>query len=198
MFDHVGPWTEDAYLALDGHDGRAEVVDGTLLIGPDVTAARAQVVSRLAERLRSVLPAGLNMITGPPLRLSLDTVLIPDLVITNMAAPASDDPGAGRRRLLDATDTLMVIEVVGSDHGLVDRSFKSQVYARSRIPYALLIDHDAPFAVAEMILGGRYHEYAAAGVGGRLRLDEPFGLDLDLTALTARADPADCGTPAAS
>ena len=84
--------------------------------------------------------------------------------------------------MLDAADTLMVIEVVGRDHGATDRLFKPQLYARSRIPYSLLIDHDVPFAVAEMIISGRYHEYASAGEGAVLRLEEPFGLQLDLTA----------------
>jgi hypothetical protein len=79
----------------------------------------------------------------------------------------------------------MVIEVVGSDHGAPDRSFKLQLYARSRIPYSLLLDHDGPFAVADMIIGGRYHEYARAGGEETLLIEEPFRLELDLAEITA-------------
>jgi hypothetical protein len=78
-----------------------------------------------------------------------------------------------------------VIEVVGSDHGAADRSFKLQLYARSRIPYSLLLDHDGPFAVADMIIGGRYHEYARAGGDETLLIEEPFRLELDLAEITA-------------
>ena len=90
------------------------------------------------------------------------------------------------------------LEVVGRDHGATDRSFQPQLYARSRIPYSLLIDHDGPFAVAEMIISGRYHEYATAGSGGPLVLDEPFRLTLDLDAMTARGTRPEASAPAAS
>jgi hypothetical protein len=130
------------------------------------------------------------------LRLGPDCVLVPDLVVV-AAPPTGEGTSAGgdatgtnagpddRQGILDAAAALMAIEVVGRDHGAVDRSFKAQLYARSRIPYSVLIDHDSPFAVADMIIGGRYHEYARAGGGERLRIEEPFLLDLDLDAVTA-------------
>jgi hypothetical protein len=199
VFDHEGPWTEDAYLGLAGNDGRLEVVDGTLLVGPDTSRQRAAVMSRLGEAVRAALPAGLTLVGPVPLRLGPDCILIPDFAITNSAvAPEPGGLSNGRREVLDAADTLMVIEVVGRDHGAVDRSFKPQLYARSRIPYSLLIDHDAPFAVAEMIISGRYHEYATAGEGALLVLDEPFGLRLDLSAVTARSSQPETPAPAAS
>lgn len=192
VFGHEGPWTEEAYRALARNDGRVEVVEGTLLVGPDVSPGRAAAVARIDERLAAALPAGLSLLRSVPLRLGLDCVLIPDFAVTNSTAvPAPAAP-------LDAADTLMVIEVIGRDHGDVDRTFKPQLYARSRIPYSLLIDHDAPFAVAEMIISGRYHEYAGAGPGDVLRLEEPFRVELDLDAVTARPEHTKRSTPAAS
>ena len=38
VLSHDGPWAEDAYRALR-HDGRVEVVDGTLLVGPAAGSA---------------------------------------------------------------------------------------------------------------------------------------------------------------
>jgi len=195
VFDHEGPWTEAAYLALQ-HDGRVEVVDGTLLIGPGAGPRRTLVIERVRAAVAAALPAGLR-VRGPlPLRLGPDCVLVPDLVVT--AAPAeepadeADDSGAepaGEEAVgdavLDAAAALMVIEVFGFDHGATDRTFKPQLYARSRIPYSLLIDHDSPFAVADMIISGRYHEYARASGEEQLLIEEPFRLELDLTALTA-------------
>jgi hypothetical protein len=81
----------------------------------------------------------------------------------------------------------MVIEVVGREHGAVDRTFKPQLYAGCRIPYLMLIDHHGPFAIADMIISGRYHEYARAAGDEPLRLEEPFRLELDLPAITTTA-----------
>jgi len=199
LFDHEGPWTEDAYLALRGNDGRVEVVDGTLLVGPAASAHRSLVVERLGAAMRAALPDGLVVVGSVGLRLGPDCILIPDYVVTNAAvAPEPFTRGGGRGAVVDAADTLMVIEVFGADHGATDRTFKPQLYARSRIPYSLLVDHDAPFAVAEMIISGRYHEYATAGAGSVLRLEEPFRLQLDLGAITARQGRPGDSAPAAS
>ncbi len=102
------------------------------------------------------------------------------------ATDATDDDA----EVLDAAAALMVVEVVGREHGAVDRAFKPQLYARSRIPYLLLVDHHGPFAIADMIISGRYHEYASASGDQLLRLEEPFPLELDLRACTEPADPA--------
>ena len=182
VFDHEGPWTEDVFLDLP-HDGHVEVVDGTLLIGPVATEQRAEVVSRVREAVESALPDGLQVRGPVPLRLGPDCVLVPDLVVTAATEGDGEDDDEGFGYVIEAAAALMVIEVVGRDHGIADRSFKPQIYARSRIPYSLLIDHDGPTAVAEMIIGGRYHEYARAGAGEQLRIEEPFVLDLDLVAV---------------
>jgi hypothetical protein len=198
LFDHEGPWTEDAYLALT-HDGRVEVVDGTLLVGPGARPRRVRARDRVREAVAAALPAALRVRGPVALRLGPDCVLVPDLVVV-AAPPATDGEDAGEEAedhdpgtVLDAAAALMVIEVVGSDHGATDRTFKPQLYARSRIPYSLLIDHDGPFAVADMIIGGRYHEYARGAE--RLRIEEPFVLDLDLVAATAGEEPS-AETPA--
>jgi hypothetical protein len=190
VLSHDGPWAEDAYLALR-HDGRVEVVDGTLLVGPGAGERRARVIQRVRAAVDAALPEGLRVIGPVPLRLGPDCVLVPDLVVTSAKPDGPDGAGDGpAEELLDAAAALMVVEVIGSDHGAVDRTFKPQLYARSRIPYSLLIDHDRPFAVADMIIGGRYHEYAHAGDGAVLRIEEPFALALDLAAIAADRAPA--------
>lgn len=177
VFDHEGPWTEEAYLALP-RDGRVEVVDGTLLVGPAATEERSRVVAGIRDALEAALPDGLRVRGPVSLRLGPDCILVPDLVVT--AAPAEGDGDDGAPEVVDAAAALMVIEVVGNHHGAVDRLFKPQLYARSRIPYSLIVDHDAPFAVADMIINGRYHEYARAAGDERLRIEEPFLLEIDI------------------
>lgn len=96
-----------------------------------------------------------------------------DRSVDPVPVPAPEGP-----ELLDAADVLMVVEVVGREHGAADRLFKPQLYARGRIPYSLLVDHDAALVVAGMIINGRYHEYARAADGAPLVLEEPFPLRL--------------------
>jgi hypothetical protein len=181
---HAGAWTEDAYLALETAGRRIELIDGSLLVGPTSDDRHARAVAAVRAAVRAALPEGLE-VTGPvALRLAPGRILVPDLVV---AAPA--DPDAGDVR--DSSDALAVIDVVGAGNGVADRWFKPQLYAGSRIPYALLVDHDDPFAVGSMLIGGRYHEYAAAEGYGVLRLDEPFPLELDLATLTAPAAGSD-------
>lgn len=216
VFDHEGPWTESAFRALlrDAlpHEalpraGRIEVVEGTLLVGPGPSRQRSRVVSRLRAAVQAALPEGLRVRGPVPLRLGPDCVLVPDLVVTAAGTGAGDDPAekerggrAAREEVLEAAAALMVIEVVGQDNGATDRTFKPQLYARSRIPYSLVVDHDAPFAVADMIISGRYYEYARAGAGETLRIEEPFVLEFDLMDVAgpeAGPSPAEPGEPPA-
>lgn len=240
VFDREGPWTQEAYLALPA-DGRVELVDGTLLVGPSTTPDRAQAVQSLRDALDGALPEGLKVIGSVPIRLGPDCVLVPDLVVTRAdqdepepeaepeqepepeqdaaseaeagpepepekkdeAAAAAEEPDAekpaaeepepepSQPRILDAADALLVVELVGREHGAADRTFKPQIYARSGIPYSLLIDYEFPFGLASMIIGGRYHEYAYAEGGERFWLDEPFRLEVDLTTLVHHEEPSE-------
>jgi hypothetical protein len=223
VFDHEGPWTEDAYRELPRTD-RVEVIDGTLLVGPGTSAEKAAAVDAVRAAVGAALPEGL-VVRGPvSLRLGPDCILVPDLIVTSATidepdeddAPDGDAPDApsditadvaaditaevaaditgdaideATDEVLDASAALMVIEVVGREHGAVDRTFKPQLYAGCRIPYLMLIDHHGPFAIAEMIISGRYHEYARATGDETLRLEEPFGLELDLRAATTAPEP---------
>jgi Putative restriction endonuclease len=206
VFDHDGPWTEAAYLELPRND-RVEVIDGMLLVGPGTSAERAAAVDAVRTAITAVLPEGLAVRGPVSLRLGPDCILVPDLIVTSAAVEADEDdeddaedgdeddaeptedaePAADvdADEVLDSSAALMVIEVVGREHGAVDRTFKPQLYAGCRIPYLMLIDHHGPFAIAEMIISGRYHEYARAAGDETLRLEEPFQLELDLRAATS-------------
>src|SRR5690349_18024980 len=185
---HAGPWSEADYRALGSADaepglekalgaGRVELVDGTLVIGPGPTAEAEGAIARTRAALDEALPDGLCVVGPVPLRMGPDCVLVPDLVV--MRSPESPlDPDA----VVDGQEVLMVVEVVGPEHGAVDRTFKPLVYARARLPYLLLVDREAPFASASMVISGRYHEYARAAGADELELEEPFRLRLPLRA----------------
>ncbi|GAA3230555.1 hypothetical protein GCM10017691_23620 [Pseudonocardia petroleophila] len=176
MLDQDGPWTEEAYLALP-RDRRIELVDGSLLVAPTTDDRHAAAVAAVRAAVEKALPEGLE-VTGPvALRLCPGRILVPDLVVAARSEDGSD--------VRDGSAALVVIDVVGSGNGVADRWFKPQLYAGSRIPYAVLVDHDEPFAVATMLIGGRFHEYAHAAAGETFVLEEPFRLELDLSGLAA-------------
>src|SRR6185312_10834377 len=152
---HAGPWTEADYRALSS---------------PDVEPGGEP---RIEPRIEKALGEGrVELIDGT-------LVLGPDLVV--MRAP-SDDSDPEPDAVVDGQEVLMVVEVVGAEHGAVDRTFKPLVYARARLPYLLLVDREAPFASASMVISGRYHEYARAAGADELELEEPFRLRLPLRA----------------
>jgi hypothetical protein len=181
---HPGAWTEEAYLALPEAD-RVQPPRGAArrqpARGPGHRPPARGGRGRRPAAVAAALPPGLE-VTGPvALRLAPGRILVPDLVV---AAPVADDESGEVR---DSSVALVVVDVVGRGNGVADRWFKPQLYAGCRIPYALLVDHDEPFAVGSMLIGGRFHEYAEAGPGGVLRVDEPFALELDLATLVAGA-----------
>lgn len=46
---HVGPWTEEDWLALPGGMGRVELLDGTLLVSPNPGGPHQRMVRNLAD-----------------------------------------------------------------------------------------------------------------------------------------------------
>ncbi|MDN5748907.1 MAG: Uma2 family endonuclease [Pseudonocardia sp.] len=197
---HEGAWTEEAYLALP-HDRRIELVDGSLLVAPSTDDRHARAVTGVRTAVGAALPDGLQVLGPVPLRLSPGRILVPDLVVTARPPDGAGPDGAGpdgagsENGVRDSSVALLVIDVVGRGNGVADRWFKPQLYAGSRIPYALLVDHDEPFATGNMLIGGRYHEYAFAEPGGVLSLQEPFALELALDMLTDPAPEPDPDRP---
>lgn len=173
VLSHVGTWTEEAYLDLP-RDRRIELIDGSLLVAPSADESHASAVDIIRGALTEALPEGLDVVGPIALRLAPGRILVPDLVVMRPAEEGADS------EVRDSGDALIVVDVVGRGNGVADRWFRPQLYAAARIPYALLIDHDDPFAVANMLIGGRYHEYAQAVAGEVLRLEEPFPLVVEL------------------
>jgi Uma2 family endonuclease len=181
LLDHDGPWSEEDYRTLTAKgiahgDGRAELIDGALVVGPGSTAEGDRMITRTRAALAAAMPDGLCVVGPVALRLGTDCVLVPDLVVMR----ASGDPDGAQEAVVDAEEVLMVVEIVGPEHGAMDRSFKPQIYARARLPYLLLVDHDVPFAAASMVISGRYHEYARASGADVLQLEEPFRVKVRL------------------
>jgi len=187
-FHHHGTWTEADYRGLGGGvvgkgplgDGRVELIDGALVIGPAPTADDERVIAAARAALVESLPDGLCVVGPVGMRMGQDCLLVPDLVVMRAPAEPESETPPDPEAVVDAQEVLMVAEIVGPDDGAVDRVFKPLVYARARLPYLLMVDRHAPFASASMVINGRYHEYARAVGPDELELEEPYRLRLAL------------------
>jgi hypothetical protein len=126
-------------------------------VGAGTSAERATAVAAVREAIAAALPEGLQVRGPVALRLGPDCVLVPDLIVTaagdeeeaaqeeaaqEQAAAESDGDAAGDKavstvggdEVLDASAALMVIEVVGREHGAVDRTFKAAALRRRPHP----------------------------------------------------------------
>ncbi|MGH3615225.1 MAG: hypothetical protein ACRDRK_22045 [Pseudonocardia sp.] len=74
---------------------------------------------------------------------------------------------------------------------MADRAVKPQLCAAAGIPHYVRIElgDEGPTAITYRLRGGRYIEFARAGSGERLRLTEPFVIDVGLAELVCWTRP---------
>ncbi len=179
LLDHDGPWTEQDFLALP-EDRRIELVDGGLLVSPHAGRPHQRLSSHLWMALGAAAPMDLEVAESINVRVGPGRILIPDLAVVT-------DPGAGGV-VADAAQVAMVVEIVSRGSVAADRAVKPPLYAAAGIPHYLRVElaESGASGVAYRLERGRYAEVAR---GERLRLGEPFPVELDLPALARRTRP---------
>ncbi|WP_435121641.1 Uma2 family endonuclease [Micromonospora tulbaghiae] len=173
----VTPLTEADYLAADYGRHRVELLDRGLIVSPAPDLRHQRVARRLANAVESAAaPAGLLVYHGVNVRLDVDRVMIPDLVVT-----AAQEEGT----VLEAKRVALVGEVVSPRNAGVDRVLKTQLYAIARIPWYLLVEQDGDSHSLRLhrLDGAHYVEDAVAKAGETLSVTEPFRWAMDPSAL---------------
>ncbi|MGQ0775761.1 MAG: Uma2 family endonuclease [Pseudonocardiales bacterium] len=183
LLDHEGPWSEADYLALPEGRRRIELLDGGLLVNPSLGSPHQWMSSQFWLAMARAVPDGLQVLEAVNVRVAPGKILIPDLVVVSK-------PGADIA-VWDPVDVVMAIEIVSRGSVATDRAVKPQLYAAAGIRYYLRIElcSPGPSAWQYRLVGDRYREIVHAEPLQRLRLTEPFALDLDLAALAASTRP---------
>jgi Uma2 family endonuclease len=184
LLDHVGPWTEQDYLALP-EDRRIELLDGGLLVSPSAGGRHQRLSSQLWYALGKAAPSGLEVLEAINVRVAPGRILIPDLVVVT-------NPGLDLA-VWDPAEVAMVVEIVNPGSIAADRAIKPQLYSAAGIEYYLRIELNGPgpSSTAYRLQRGHYVEVASAKSGQVLCLAEPFGVDLDLAELAAATRPSE-------
>lgn len=174
LLDHVGPWTEEDFLALPESEGyRVELDDGELHVIPAPTTKHQEVLVRLWMELHQRKAKGLKVVPGVNLRLGPMRILVPDIVVLRRTEEVVNR----------AADTAMAVEIVSRSGKFRDRKVKPMQYSEAGIPFYLRVELEPRL---ELFLyrreGSDYVEDARAGLGDRLEIAE-LGMTIEVDAL---------------
>lgn len=173
---HVGPWTEEDFLALP-EDRQIELLDGSLLVSPLASRRHQRLSGRLWRALDDAAPQSVEVFEAINVRVAPGRILGPDLVVVT-------DPG-GDQLVTDADDVALVVEITSPSNVAADRAIKPPLYAQAGVPHYLRIEmhRGRPTALVYALRGGRYVEIDRVPPGHLLRLTDPIEVTVDLAAL---------------
>jgi Uma2 family endonuclease len=153
-------------------DGRCyELVDGVLIVSPAPQLPHQFVLSELIVLLHGACPPGLFVVPGPGVRMSVDTELIPDLVVIRQ------DQLAER---WVTRPPLLAVEIQSSSTALFDLNTKKAVYERFSIEsyWVVVPDVDQPELIVFELRDGRYQQVARVTGGKPFRAKRPFPVEV--------------------
>jgi Uma2 family endonuclease len=160
-------------------DGRRyELVDGVLFVSPAPGSPHQLVVGELIYRLRQACPRGVRIVPGPGVRMSVQTELIPDLVVARF-----EDIGGVRI----TEPPLLAVEVRSPSTALVDLNIKKAVYERFGIQsyWIIVPDVDEPELIAFELRDSRYEQIAQVAGDQSFAATQPFPVEMIPSQLVA-------------
>ncbi|MFC5913456.1 Uma2 family endonuclease [Streptomyces pulveraceus] len=161
-----------------------ELIDGSLVFVSPQRNFHTLAMYLLEQGLRQHVPETLRVRREMAVVLGKRNVPEPDLVVMK-----ADGVGGLRQTRYEAADVLLAVEVVSPDSEDRDRDTKPHKYAAAGIPHFWRVEmsgeHDRP-AVWTYECDEVTKRYVPTGVHhDRLKLADPYDIDIDLTAIDA-------------
>jgi Uma2 family endonuclease len=153
-------------------DGRRyELVDGVLIVSPAPRIPHQEVLGELLVQLRQACPRGLAAVPGPGVRMSVDTELIPDLVVI---------PQDQLAEIRVTRAPLLAVEIQSPSTALFDLNTKKAVYERFSIEsyWVVVPNRDQPEVIAFELRDGRYEQVAHVTGGQVFSASRPFAVEI--------------------
>ncbi|MFE9785416.1 Uma2 family endonuclease [Nocardia salmonicida] len=158
-----------------------QLVDGSLVFVSPQMMFHLLLIRFFELQLLGQIPAELAVIREMTVTLGPRQRPEPDVMIVDAEAFTGLDQTTFRPK-----DVVLAIEVVSPDSIERDRYRKPQLYAEAGIPHFWRVENvDGRAVVYTYELDPALRKYSAAGIHhGRLKVDVPFSIDLDLARAT--------------
>ena len=176
--------TLEEWDALDLDEARRwELVEGGIVMTPRPRPLHQIVSKNLTRLLDDRRPDSLAVLQEVEVTVEArfpPTVRDPDLVVVNRSVVERNPVR------VDASDVVLVIEIVSPGSRRTDRVMKAYEYAKAGIEHYWIVDLDADpdeRFLAHVLREGTYQRVVALA-DGRVRTEEPLALDFTLDRLT--------------
>lgn len=176
-------WTADDLDKLPNLPPHTELIDGSLVFMSPQTRFHTRTMRLLENALLDQAPEHLEAIREMTVKLDGRNRPEPDVLVVPVVA----DTGP-RQTWFNPEDVILAVEVVSADSQDRDREVKPRKYARAGIRHFWRVEEDDGLPVVYVYeLDPATRTYAHTGIHHKqLKVDLPFPLDIDLTAVNRR------------
>jgi Uma2 family endonuclease len=179
----VGGWTADDLDKLPNLPPHTELIDRSLVFVSPQTLFHERAVDFFKWQLQSLAPEDFEVVREFTIDIDRQNRPEPDVIV--VPEHVIQDPEQTR---FPAETVRLAIEVVSTESMSRDRETKPLKYARAGIPVYWRVENDNGRAVVYVFeLEPNTGQYTSTGIfRGRMKVDVPFAVDLDLTAITTK------------
>ncbi|MFF4189171.1 Uma2 family endonuclease [Streptomyces sp. NPDC001691] len=179
----VGGWTADDLDRLPNLPPHTELIDGSLVFMSPQTRFHMRAMRLLENALVAQAPEHLEAVREMTIKMDPRNRPEPDVLV--VSADADTGP---RQTWFKPEDVLLAVEVVSDDSVDRDREVKPLKYARAGVPHYWRVEENDGLPVVYVFeLDPGTHAYGPVGIFHKeLKVDLPFPIEIDLTALDRR------------
>jgi Uma2 family endonuclease len=174
--DAYQSWTIEDLYQLPDDGGRYEILNGSLLVSPMPSTRHFRITDRIADTLKRAVPPGV-WASGVGVGIDIrggKTYFAPDVIVVREDALLRDT------KAFDASDVLLVVEVLSPSNARTDLVLKRHEYAAVMIPVYWIVDPEKKtVTVLEHDGGEHYREVGTFSPGERFAAEVPFPISLD-------------------